>query len=1047
MGEAGTGAKPDSTVEVPGYTVAERIGVGGFGEVLRARHDAIGRDVAIKVLHARYSTDPEAIARFLAEARAVGKLSHPGIVDLYDFGKLADGRQYCVMELIRGRTLRDLLRERTRIPLDEALPILRGIAEAIDAAHAAGIAHRDLKPDNVFVLDGGGVKLIDFGLAKLAHDDAPVTATGAVFGTPLYMSPEQCRGKAIDLRTDAYSFGVLAYHVLVGKPPFSGDALELALHHLNDKPEPPSTRNSALPERVDRIVLALLDKNPAARPSPLATAVANLVGDHVVAGRRRRWLAPALAVLVIVLAATGWKLAHRRPASSRRGPQTVAVLGFANRGDAEHAWIGTGLVQMLGPALQAGDVLRVPAVNTVGEELEELGIAPTDAPSREDMERIRAAFSPDEVVVGWFRPHAGMIEIDTRLLDGSRELVSEAREDVPEAELPQAALRIADHLRETLGVDALDAGAGAQARKLWPVRVEAMRHYAIGLAASRHEDHAAAIPELTKVTELEPDFALAHYWLATEFEYTDNARQAEEYERALRLSDGLPERERLRFEAESKRRSDPAAAERAYRRAFELDPQDLRAGLALADFNYNIDEGLQMIARMRALPAPASNEPNLDRSEADIAQIRGDFARCMILATRSEASALRARRPNMVLDARTTELTCLLGQGKLDELLELVDDILARARASGASNMYYAPYTLWMKCQALHQRGDLGGAEHACRDAVAALLPTSTASTSRDVWVSLAGVLVAENKLDDARSALSTAERVCAGARPPCHLDRRTDAALHASLGEVGAQRSTLVAMLAASRAAHWDLAANWALHDLARADHEQLRSGDDCTAEVHDAIAIADAHPDLISTNDRADNYRLLGRILGDRGRFDEAIAAQQKAVDMLKHTDDTGRRSVRSYGSITMLMADRAAEAEQWARDALVGDGSLDEARAALVEALVAQAKLADADKVVTELTGTTSDATFARAWVALHHGKPARAERGALATQLADLKKRSTPIEIARLELRIARLAVAANEPDARKRLSALADDLRKKNLGGFAALAQREATARP
>ncbi|KAB2894400.1 MAG: serine/threonine protein kinase, partial [Kofleriaceae bacterium] len=260
----GTANEP---LRVPGYLVGERIGAGGFGEVYRARHAVIERDVAIKVLHRRYSHDPGAVARFVAEARAVNRISHPNIVEISDFGTLADGRQYCVMELIRGTTLRDVLRDRGRIPLAEALPILRGIAEAVDAAHAAGIAHRDLKPDNVFLVDGGGVKLIDFGLAKLTHDDAaPVTQTGSVFGTPLYMSPEQCRGNAVTLATDAYSLGVLAYHVLVGGPPFTGDPIELALHHVNDPPEPPSRRWDELDDRVDRVLLALLAKDPRDRP-------------------------------------------------------------------------------------------------------------------------------------------------------------------------------------------------------------------------------------------------------------------------------------------------------------------------------------------------------------------------------------------------------------------------------------------------------------------------------------------------------------------------------------------------------------------------------------------------------------------------------------------------------------------------------------------------------------------------------------------------------------------------------------------------------------
>jgi hypothetical protein len=224
---------------------------------------------------------------------------------VFDFGQLPDGRQYCVMERLHGRTLRALIDDRgTGIPLAEALPMLRGIAEAVDAAHAGGIAHRDLKPDNVFILPDGSPKLIDFGLAKLTQEDASVTTTGTAFGTPLYMSPEQCRGRGITLATDAYSFGVLAFHVLTGKPPFGGAPLEIALAHLNDSP-PSSNRGTP----VDRVLHALLAKDAALRPASLVEAVEALARGSGLG--RRRWpivlgaVAAAIAATLFVVLALG----------------------------------------------------------------------------------------------------------------------------------------------------------------------------------------------------------------------------------------------------------------------------------------------------------------------------------------------------------------------------------------------------------------------------------------------------------------------------------------------------------------------------------------------------------------------------------------------------------------------------------------------------------------------------------------------------------------------------------------------------------------------
>ncbi len=283
----GANDRPLQSGDVVGeYVVGEQIGLGGFGTVYRAVHPLIGKQVAIKVLSRRYSADEGVVSRFVAEARAVNQIKHRNIIDIFSFGELADGRHYYVMEMLDGEPLDQVLARKGPLPLADALPILKAIAKALDAAHAKGIAHRDLKPENIFLAqDSEGErfpKLLDFGIAKLLTPEEQVkhrTATGAPIGTPYYMSPEQCRGKDVDHRTDIYSFGIVAYRLLTGEYPFEGEGyLDLMMMQISAEPPPPSSRNPALPPQVDAAIAAMMRKDPNERPRTVSAGVAAMAG-------------------------------------------------------------------------------------------------------------------------------------------------------------------------------------------------------------------------------------------------------------------------------------------------------------------------------------------------------------------------------------------------------------------------------------------------------------------------------------------------------------------------------------------------------------------------------------------------------------------------------------------------------------------------------------------------------------------------------------------------------------------------------------------------
>lgn len=259
--------RPSSGLTFGGrYQLSSRIAIGGMGEVWQATDLVIGRTVAIKILKDEYLGDPGFLERFRAEARHAALVNHEGIANVFDYGE-EDGSAYLVMELVPGEALSTVLERERVLPTDKVLDIVAQTASALQAAHAAGLVHRDIKPGNLLITPEGRVKITDFGIARIA-DQVPLTATGQVMGTVQYLSPEQASGHAASPTTDIYSLGIVAYEALAGRRPFTGESqVAIAMAQINEAPpELPVT----ISEPVRNLVFTSISKKPAERPQTAA---------------------------------------------------------------------------------------------------------------------------------------------------------------------------------------------------------------------------------------------------------------------------------------------------------------------------------------------------------------------------------------------------------------------------------------------------------------------------------------------------------------------------------------------------------------------------------------------------------------------------------------------------------------------------------------------------------------------------------------------------------------------------------------------------------
>ena len=560
------------------YTILDRIGVGGMGEVYQAHDSKLERNVAIKVLPATLVSDPSQLSRFQREARLLASLNHPSICTIYDVGE-HNGRQFIAMEFLDGQTLKDRLCG-APLPLEEVLELGVQVADALDVAHSHGIIHRDIKPANIFITYRGQAKILDFGLAKqlsaapasaLDTIGLTLTASGVALGTVAYMSPEQALGEDVDARTDLFSFGAVLYEMVTGRQAFSGSSFAAVIDAiLHQAPEPPLQLNPNLPTDFELILNTALEKDRALRYKSAAEIRADLkrlkrdtdlglaptdARSPLAArywgrarGRRYKIVTAAIVVaslLVIALAGGAYFYFHRERVLTDK--DSVILADFTNTtGDPV---FDDTLRQGLSVQLQQSPFLAMVPDDQITQILR-LMEQPTDARLTHDVARQVCQRANATAVID-----GSISAVGSQYVLGLRAVNCQSGDTLAQE---QVATGAKEKVLGTLGnaASALRSKLGESRASLETYDVplaqattsslEALQAFTLGNQAANKGDYAAAISALQRAVSLDPDFALAYYLLSIEYSNLgENTLAAGTIRKAYDLRGRASDREKL----------------------------------------------------------------------------------------------------------------------------------------------------------------------------------------------------------------------------------------------------------------------------------------------------------------------------------------------------------------------------------------------------------------------------------------------------------------------------------------------------------------------
>jgi len=568
------------------YRIQELVGVGAMGMVYRALDERLKVVVALKVLRLERAPDLRRLERFEHELVLARQVTHRNVVRIHDIGQDGD-LHFLTMDYVQGRSLKEMLEERGHLEVGQVVSIAHDLALALAAAHREDIVHRDLKPANVLVDQDGRAYVTDFGVAR-SLNQAGLTQAGVVIGTLGYLAPEQARGGNLDGRTDLYALGLIMFEMLTGKLPFTGETFEEVLaQRTTGKPRELSDEGVHAPAWLSRLLARCLERDPALRYPDADALAADLVAGQ---SRRslRRWLLRGAAVVSGLLVAAAVFVLYRQfaaaPATAAGAVDVVAILPLANQtvGSAQHAWLSSGLAEMLAQGLAESTDLQVVDSLRVFRTIDDLQLRP-ERLAEHDLRRLAELLDVERVVTGSIREAGGRVRVELRLIDvrepdAPPQLLHE--EAVSAGETFRLVDRLGAQLRRAFAVD-----PATPSPQILSDQPAAMAAYTQGMHRLREGDSVKAVPALETAVELDPDFPAAWVRLSTAYEqlgFDEKAREAAR-QGVAHLGEGAG---RIGLEARAREAVLSGDFERAQQLLgglIERYPHDIEARVALAE--------------------------------------------------------------------------------------------------------------------------------------------------------------------------------------------------------------------------------------------------------------------------------------------------------------------------------------------------------------------------------------------------------------------------------------------------------------------------------